>query len=987
MAIFVTGEPGLTKQSLYLFGSPRLENNGRLVHMDTRKALALLAYLVISDQSHTRDVLATLLWPDYDQTKARAAFRRTLSTLNKGLDAGTLEIDRELVGIALGSELWVDVTRFRSLLAKSRTHLHSSQMDCQDCLALLEEAVELYEGDFMAGFTLRDSPPFDDWQYFEGETLRQELGEALQKVAQGLVSQSEYAGAIMHARRWLLMDPLREEAHRLLMQLYEWSGQRGAALRQYRECVRVLEQELGVPPLEETTQIYQAILENTLPKPTRQVPDAIDLEQEVKKIEGLDTQQAPSPPALVGRSSEWDSLIRAYQSAHRDSCFCWIEGETGIGKTRLVLEFLDHARKEGAPIFQASCYAGEVDLAYGPLLAGFSALLNQSERVERLHQLPELWLGEASRLIPEISTLLGISPPSTTLEGPAAQVRYFEGLRQVLITLLTDTAPGILFLDDLHFADAATLGFLTYLTRRLKGTRLLILVTLPEDIFSSDAQLSQLYGEVGRMEERHHILLGRLTLDDLLDLIRTSPEKYGEIDEKIAGRLYQESEGLPLIAVEYLDVIVHWKEGLTDAPWRIPGGVRDILRARLVGMDETSEQLLSTASVIGRNFDFNTLREVSGRSDSETVSGLETLIKRGLIREVGDDEAAELLYDFVHEKLRALAYEETSLARRRLLHRRVAGALSSPSRGRWETGTSASLIAHHFKLAGQEAQAAEYFRLAGEQARSLHAHLDAIGHFQAALASGYPHPAELHEAIGDMRTLTGEYTAAITSYETAAALSAMEDLPRLEQKLGNVHHRLGNWELAECHFQVTLDEIGKSGDCAMRSRIFADWSRTAHYQGQTEKALAMAQKALQLAQESGDIPAKAQAFNILGMLARTGGNHGQAIVYLNQSLEDARTLDDPRARIDALNNLALAHFDAGEATRAIELTKQALDLCAQQGDRHREAALLNNLADLLHAMGEAKESMEAVKKSLTIFAEIGVDAGSMKPEIWKLVEW
>jgi tetratricopeptide (TPR) repeat protein len=392
--------------------------------------------------------------------------------------------------------------------------------------------------------------------------------------------------------------------------------------------------------------------------------------------------------------------------------------------------------------------------------------------------------------------------------------------------------------------------------------------------------------------------------------------------------------------------------------------------------------------VIGRNFDLRILREVSGRSDGETVNGLETLIGRGLIREVGEVEAsAEIGYDFVHEKLRELAYEETSLARRRLLHRRVAEVLSIPSRGRRETHTLVSLIAHHFKLAGQEVQAAEYFKLAGEHARSLHAHADAIGHFQAALAAGYSEPAGLHEAIGDMHTLTGDYASAITSYETAAALSALEDLPHLEQKLGKVHHRLGNWELAECHFQVTLDEIGEAGDSALRSRIYADWSRTAHYRDQPEQALSMAQKALQLAQDSGDIPARAQAFNILGMLARAAGDHAQAIEYLDQSLESAGTLADSRARIDALNNLALAHFDAGDVEHAFALTQQALELCTHQGDRHREAALLNNLADLLHATGDAEEAMTSLKKSMAIFAEIGVDADSIKAEIWQLIEW
>jgi DNA-binding SARP family transcriptional activator len=755
MSVAVTGRSGLRSLSFYLFGSPRLERDDRPVHMDTRKALALLAYLVVSSQNHTRDALATLLWPDYDQTNARAAFRRTLSTLNKALGTGILKIERELVGMAEQADLCVDVLRFRSLLAESQVHEHAAQLVCP-VACLLNEAVELYEGDFMAGFTLRDSPLFDDWQFFESESLRQELGEALQKLALGLAHQAEYAQAIAHARRWLALDPLREEAHRLLMQLFEWSGQRGAALRQYRECVRVLDQELGVAPLEETTQVYQAILENNLPKPEQPMPAVLEARQAVEKTTVSPVRQIFAYP-LVGREAEWKSLNVAYQSAHTGGSICLIEGETGIGKTRLALEFLDHIRQTGAQIFQTHCYEGETDLAYGPFITGFSALLHQPEHAGRLRQLPDHWISETSRLIPEISTISGFHSPSTSLEGPGAQVRFFEGLRQVLVSLLTGSVPGILFVDDLHWADAATLDFLTYLTRRLGGTRLLILVTLREDALSTAPLLSQLYGEIVRMGDKHHIRLERLTLDDLRKLITSSNDRYKHISKDFTERLYQESEGLPLIAVEYLGGIARQGAETVELPWRIPGSVRDVFRARLAGMDETALQLLSTAAVIGRNFDFNTLREVSGRSEAETINGLEILLGRSLIREDRDGEAfTEIVYDFSHEKLRELVYEETSLARRRLLHRRIAEVLSAPTRNRREAGASASLIARHYRQAGQEAQAAEYFKLAGEHARSLHAHVDAIAHYQAALASGYPLPAELHEAVGDMRTLIGE---------------------------------------------------------------------------------------------------------------------------------------------------------------------------------------------------------------------------------------
>ena len=164
-------------------------------------------------------------------------------------------------------EVWVDVDRFRGLLAERRMHGHAEGEVCAECLPPLSEAVALYRDDFMAGFALRDSAAFDDWQFFEGEELRRELAGALEKLSFGHGAREEWEQAISHARRWMALDPLHEPAHRWLMRLYAWAGQRAAALRQYRECVRVLDGELGVSPLEETTRIYEAIKENDLPPP------------------------------------------------------------------------------------------------------------------------------------------------------------------------------------------------------------------------------------------------------------------------------------------------------------------------------------------------------------------------------------------------------------------------------------------------------------------------------------------------------------------------------------------------------------------------------------------------------------------------------------------------------------------------------------------------------------------------------------------------
>ena len=244
---------------LYLLGPPRIELDGEEVHIGRRKMVALLAYLAVTGERHRRDSLATLLWPEYDQSRALAYLRRILSMLNTTLGGGWLAIDRETAGLNPDARIWLDVDAFRQHLATCETHGHPATGACPDCIPSLEEAVALYRDDFLAGFTLSDSAAFDEWQFFQTEGPRRKLALALERLVQAYGAQGECEAALRYARRWLALDPLHEPAHRRLMGLYAQAGQQSAALRQYEECVRILEAELGLSPSQETTSLYERI--------------------------------------------------------------------------------------------------------------------------------------------------------------------------------------------------------------------------------------------------------------------------------------------------------------------------------------------------------------------------------------------------------------------------------------------------------------------------------------------------------------------------------------------------------------------------------------------------------------------------------------------------------------------------------------------------------------------------------------------------------
>src|SRR5215469_6889143 len=134
----------MAELNLHLFGSPTRARDGELVQLDTRKAIAVLAYLAVTRERHTRDHLAGLLWPDYEQTNARASLRRTLSVLHQALAEAELEIDRESLGLRSDTTLQVDVHEFQRQLASCLSHGHAAGQLCADCLEPLTAAVALY---------------------------------------------------------------------------------------------------------------------------------------------------------------------------------------------------------------------------------------------------------------------------------------------------------------------------------------------------------------------------------------------------------------------------------------------------------------------------------------------------------------------------------------------------------------------------------------------------------------------------------------------------------------------------------------------------------------------------------------------------------------------------------------------------------------------------------------------------------------------------
>jgi len=248
---------------LYLFGSPHIECEGHLVRIERRKAIALAAYLACAEYRQSRDVLADMFWPDLDREHGRSALRSALLALATPITVDWIEADRTTVGLKRDA-MWVDIHAFSVALTGNDSHGHSVATLCAHCAPQFEQAIGSYQSGFMMGFSLSDCVDFENWQISQREALRREFAGALRRLSGYFAEMQRYADAIKYTHVWLATDPLHEPALRQLMRHYVANGQRTDALRQYRQYADLLNAELATPPEDETTSLYEAILQGQM---------------------------------------------------------------------------------------------------------------------------------------------------------------------------------------------------------------------------------------------------------------------------------------------------------------------------------------------------------------------------------------------------------------------------------------------------------------------------------------------------------------------------------------------------------------------------------------------------------------------------------------------------------------------------------------------------------------------------------------------------
>src|SRR5919201_958149 len=490
---------------------------GSAIALPTRKSQALLAYLALPlGRAHPRDKLAALLWGGIRDESARASLRQALFAIRRALgDTAALQQDGDTLALAPAA-VEVDALAFERLVRDGTP-------------TALARAGAIYQGDLLSGFAV-DETPFEEWLLGERERLRELALEALAKLLAHERKIGAGEAAMQTALKLLALDPLQEPVHRALMRLYAEGGRRGAALRQYQQCVGVLARELGIEPEPQTKTLYQEILRERSHHP------AAAIDWEAPRVERAAAAGVES--TTFGRAEELarlgEGLAGAVAGAGRVIA---ILGEAGIGKSRLVAETAAHAARRGVTVLVGRSYESEQILPFGPWVDALRARV--ADDTELLERLGPTLRAELARVMPEVAA----TPPAGG--GAADAHRVFESVAQV-IERLASRRPLLIVLEDLHWADELSARVVAFIGRRLRDRPVLLLTTARDDELGDAPALRQALDDLARDGCLTTLSLGPLSRADTAGLVRALARGG---DEPAVGALAEQawaaSEGNP----------------------------------------------------------------------------------------------------------------------------------------------------------------------------------------------------------------------------------------------------------------------------------------------------------------------------------------------------------------------------------------------------------------------------------------------------------
>ena len=851
----------------YFFGNFRLISpSDEPVNLNSPTIRSLLAYLILNrEHPADRRRLAYLFWPRGTETAARRNLRQYLHRIRRL----TPDPDND-EPIVLTTGATVQINPAMAIFSDIQKFSHYTRAEAS--VEELISGVSLYVGDMLEDI-------YEDWVIGQRDHYHQRMFQALERLSTTLQSLGCYEEAVQFTQKQLELDPYNEAVHRNLMTLYIQNHERSKAVKHYHDLLHLLDQDLGIPPMSETVELFESIQAGHF----KVGQNANGSHPEPEKFQKIDD----SIP-LIGREGELSSLDRTLSRVkNQEGAFLLITGESGIGKTRLVQEFL--ARNQDLNVISVLCHELDTNSPYTPI----------REMLEKA--IPFLPDGRAISQ-KSLSAALTLAPglrnkyPNVSNGQHPVPFAYQDAFVELFSKMSEHRGikPLVMIFDNLQWADSLSWNLLAQFARQLRSLPILLVgICRNEDLMAERQQLIRTFQRNQLLEE---IALPRLNPSQTKRIAeRILPAS--RLDEEFYIQLHNETEGIPLFVIEMLK---SQKEsgkpvGLQSlsAQHGVPAGIRQIIDSRLDRLSNECKDVLSSAAVIGREFTFSFLTEISDFSSEEIIKYLEEIGNRGLIREV------EQGYDFSHDKIRQVAYNNLSKARRQYYHRKVAEALEHAI-----PPASAATLAHHYSSSDTPIKALPYFIKAGEDAIRSRSYFEArhIGHQAVNLLGRVPGPEQWAERID------------------------------LNLQLAQAYAFSGDFKQAMEVMSFTEQIAAKLKDHARQGQVFYRLSQIFWQVGQPTVAGDYARRALRSAEEMGDEELLTASLRMLGRAGIALSTYDDAIAYLMRYLNMAKNKYPQPPLIGVLGYLGVAYGRVGSWQRAFEMAEQGVELALTEGN-------------------------------------------------------
>lgn len=908
--------------SLKLLGQPALWQGGQPVRLTVRKTWCLLLLLACQGAA-PRARLAASLWPTLDEATARRNLRRELARLREAGVPGLLEVADDRV--ALRRSVIVDLAAFEAALRAG------------DSTA----ALALWQGELADGLAAGE-PGFDNWL----ETERSRVHGLWRRALQAEAERAEPTVALQHWQALLADDPLQEQHHQAVIALHLAAGRREEALTQYQRCRTLLRAELGLAPTARTEAMVAAVREAGLAQAVVAPPEAPVVAARSDTAPDA-IAWLPDPLPFVGRDAEVAAMEAAWRAGHT----IVIEGEGGVGKTRLALDF---AAAHGACAL-ARCRSSDSGVPYASWTRVLRALAGSALTRESLAAIPPWATDELARLVPELA--LGGAAPAP-MRSDEERSRFFEANAAGWQALSADSFDAVL-LDDWHLADAASHAVVTHVVQR-GGPRVIV---LQRPAGESPGALP-----APPLRDASHTL--RLTLQPLpaqqvFELVQRLSG--ARAPTRFAARLLAATAGNPFFLAQTLrhlaetGALMRGADGLWHTAYDddthdyrelpMPATVREAVLARVARLGAADARVLEAAALAAEPFSPALLAPACALSEIEAVLAIERAVLAGLLREHGSGG-----YAFAHDLVQQALETTLGPERRRLIHRRLA-------LGAEAAGAPAAVIAAHFEASGEPSRAVPHRLAAAEQAQHLHALPEAMVHWQQALANGATPQQALraHEGLMSVARQVCDFDTLHAHSDALQALAqsgnlAPEDHAAALCALAAVLTVRNRADAA----LALLDCIPAVPAAAAQARQATLRSNALHALGRLEEARAVCTAALAL--PGVPVAARCALLEALSAIEFDAGRTAAARAELARLLPLARASGNEEKVARAHMRIGISWLMDGELARAQADLEQAADSYARRGSVYGQRIALYNLVAVHQAQSRPEQALAVVQQ-------------------------